>query len=155
MKRRLKKAKVEYRKKIERNLQNSNIREVWTGINTVSGYNKKKRQSIVGDVDRANEFNQYFYGLDNVAAPTSTAAPPFPPHVCISTAATTPPLTPVPPRPFVTETGVRLDLGRLCTGKASGSDGVCLRLLKDMLPNCMNLSRIFNLSPQFRQVLAL
>lgn len=107
----------------------------------------------MGDVDRANELNQYFYRLDNAATPTSTAAPPFPPHVCISTAAATPPLTPVPPPPFVTETGVRLELGRLCPGKAAGSDGVCLRLLKDCAAQlCEPLQ---DLSPQFGRVPAL
>ena len=150
---------MEYRKKIERNLQHSNIREVWRGINTISGYNKKKKQPIVGDVDRANELNQFFNRFDKAVTPSSTVAPsssPPSPHVCISTTPATPPLTPVPPPLSVTATGVRLELGRLCPGKAAGPDGVCPRLLKDCAAQlCEPLQRIFNPSLQLGQVPAL
>ena len=157
LKRRLKMAKVEYKKKIERNLQHSNIRELWRGINTISGYNKKKRQPIMGDVDRANKLNQFFNRFDTVATPTSTAPPSPPPtHVSISTAAATPVLPPVPPPLSVTEMGVRLELERLCSGKAAGPDGVCPRLLKDCAAQlCQPLQRIFNLSLQLGRVPAL
>uniref|UniRef100_A0A3Q1F587 Heat shock protein 9 n=1 Tax=Acanthochromis polyacanthus TaxID=80966 RepID=A0A3Q1F587_9TELE len=49
----------------------------------------------------------------------------------------------------VTETGVILGLGRLCSGKAASPDGVCSRLLKDCAAQlCQPLHRIFNLSLQ-------
>lgn len=129
---------------------------MWRGNNTISGYNKKTRQPIVGDVERANEFNQFFNKFDSTTTSSYTAAPSS--HLCLSTTQATSPLTPVPlpPSPSVTALGVRLELGRLCSGKAAGPDGVCPRLLKDCAAQlCEPLQRIFNLSLQLGQVPAL
>lgn len=60
LKKRLKMAKVKYKKKTKRNLQPNNICEVWRAINTISGYSKNKRQLLLGEVDRADELNQFF-----------------------------------------------------------------------------------------------
>ncbi|XP_051807534.1 uncharacterized protein LOC127534985 [Acanthochromis polyacanthus] len=118
LKRRLKVAKMEYKKKIERKFQYSNIRDVWRRINTISGHNnKKRREQIVGDVERADELNLFFNRFDTVDTPTSTATPPSSPqHMEISTIA--PPSSPPSPTRLhscshfrsstisVTETGV-------------------------------------------------
>ncbi|XP_051814888.1 uncharacterized protein LOC127537121 [Acanthochromis polyacanthus] len=169
LKRRLKVAKMEYKKKIERNFQHSNIRDVWRGISTISGHNdKKRREPIVGDVERADELNLFFNRFDTVDTPTSTATPPSSPqHVEIPTIAllllhllhvSTDETTsvPAPVSVSVTETGVMLELQRLCSGKAAGPDGVCPRLLKDCSAQlCQPLHRIFNLSLQLGRVPAL
>ena len=78
LKKRLKMAKVEYKKKLERNLQHSNTREMWRGINTISGY-KKKRQPVADDVERADELNQFFNRFNTAASANSNAASPPPP----------------------------------------------------------------------------
>ena len=48
---------MEYKKKVERQLENNNTTEVWRGMRTIPGYRLKNSESVEGDVDRANTFN--------------------------------------------------------------------------------------------------
>ena len=72
-------AKEEYKKKVERQLENNNTKQVWRVMRTITGYRLKNSQSVEGDDDRANTFNQYFNRFDSVAFFTSAAAPSTPP----------------------------------------------------------------------------
>ena len=44
LKKTLRLAKVEYKKKVERQLENNNTKEVWRGIRTITGYRLKNRR---------------------------------------------------------------------------------------------------------------
>ena len=127
LKRRLKMARVDYKKKMETKLQHNDTREVWRGLKNITGYKLKNSQVTAGDVDKANEFN-LFYNRFNTATTTSipSSSPPF----------------------FLVDE-VRMELRRLRPGKAAGPGDVCPRLLKV----CTNqlaepLQRLFNLSLQ-------
>lgn len=68
----LRRAKGDYRKKVERQLENNITMEVWR--RTVTGYKMKNSQPVEHDVDRANTFNRYYNKFDSVAAFTITPA---------------------------------------------------------------------------------
>ena len=55
-------------------------------MRTITGYRLKNSQSVEGDVDRANPFNQYYNRFDSVAFSTSAAAPSTPTTTAASTA---------------------------------------------------------------------
>ena len=42
---------MEYKKKVERQLENNNTKEVWRGMRTITGYRLKNSQSVEGDDD--------------------------------------------------------------------------------------------------------
>ena len=90
LKKTLRQAKVEYKKKVERQLENNNTKEVWRGMRTITGYRLKNSQSVEGDVDRANPFNQYYNRFDSVAFSTSAATPSTPPWCYCSPAVSLP-----------------------------------------------------------------
>lgn len=64
LKKSLKQAKLEYKKKVEGKLQHYNIREVWRGMRNITGY-KKNSQTTEGDLDR--EFNLFYGKFDGAA----------------------------------------------------------------------------------------
>ena len=47
----LRRAKVDYKTKVESKLQQNNIREVWKGMRNITGYSRKNSQVMDGDVD--------------------------------------------------------------------------------------------------------
>jgi len=47
----LRQAKVKYKKKVERQLQNNNTSEVWRGMRTITGYRLNNSNSVIGFVD--------------------------------------------------------------------------------------------------------
>ncbi|KAK0137859.1 hypothetical protein N1851_025941 [Merluccius polli] len=55
----LRDAKESYRRKVEQKLQENNMREVWNGVKTITGY-KAKSSSEGGTLERANELNNFF-----------------------------------------------------------------------------------------------
>ena len=75
LKKTLRQAKVEYKKKVERQLENNNTKELWRGMRTITGYRLKNSQSVEGDDDRANTFNRF----DSVVFPPLLLLPPPPP----------------------------------------------------------------------------
>ena len=60
---RLKEAKEDYRKKVEQKLQENNMKEVWDGMKTITGL-RKSSSSVEGDLDRANQLNQFYNRFD-------------------------------------------------------------------------------------------
>ncbi|KAK0141969.1 hypothetical protein N1851_020343 [Merluccius polli] len=61
----LRDAKESYRRKVEQKLQENNMREVWNGVKTITGY-KAKSSSEGGTLERANELNNFFNRLDKL-----------------------------------------------------------------------------------------
>lgn len=51
-------AKGDYKKKVERQLENNITKDVWKRM--VTGYKIKNSQPVEHDVERANTFNQYY-----------------------------------------------------------------------------------------------
>lgn len=80
---RLRQAKRDYKKKLESKLQNNNIREVWRGMKTITGYKERNRQPE-GDVDLANEFNQFYNRFNTASSPSSSPLPPDCPPLYLS-----------------------------------------------------------------------
>ncbi|TWW54867.1 hypothetical protein D4764_0229500 [Takifugu flavidus] len=60
LKRSLKESKDAYRKKLEERLERNQTRDVWSGMRTITGFQKKGIRSADGNVDQANELNQFF-----------------------------------------------------------------------------------------------
>lgn len=58
----LKKAREEYRRKLESKLRENNIREVWAGMKNITGFNKKDGNTAEGNIERANELNTFSAG---------------------------------------------------------------------------------------------
>lgn len=55
-------AKGIYRRKVEQQLRENNIRVVWEGMRTITGQNTKTR-TVEGTMERANELNNFFNRL--------------------------------------------------------------------------------------------
>lgn len=129
LRRTLKQAKEDYRKKVERKLQHNNTREVWQGMKTITGCKQRNSQVIAADLAKANEINLFFNRFNSAAsaclvpaAQVSPAPPsplqlqPPPSHSSYSniiTAVPSSPLLPSPPSPTVEE--VKTELKRLFT----------------------------------------
>lgn len=62
-----------YRKKLENKLQQNNVRDVWSGMKTITGFKVNGNQAE-GSLDRANELNVFFNRF------SSTAPSPTPCH---------------------------------------------------------------------------
>ncbi|KAK0135164.1 RNA-directed DNA polymerase from mobile element jockey [Merluccius polli] len=159
----LRDAKESYRRKVEQKLQENNMREVWNGVKTITGY-KAKSSSEGGTLERANELNNFFNRFDQL--------PPLPPSPHPSPLQT--PLSPLPPTPIhpshnikddpsslptppsppcITADQVRSELRRLRPRKAAGPDRVCPRLLKSCATELGEpLQHVFNLSLQLGRV---
>ncbi|KAI4883371.1 hypothetical protein NFI96_013585 [Prochilodus magdalenae] len=61
---RLKEAKESYRKKVERKLQDNNMKEVWGAMKTITGCKNNSGNSVDGHVDRAKQFNNFYNRFD-------------------------------------------------------------------------------------------
>ncbi|KAI3373020.1 hypothetical protein L3Q82_023455 [Scortum barcoo] len=71
LKRKIKECKASYRRKMEDHLQQNNAREVWRGLQAISGQGKNERRNPEpGDRDWANKLNLFFNRFDT--GPTST-----------------------------------------------------------------------------------
>ncbi|KAI4904532.1 hypothetical protein NFI96_034261 [Prochilodus magdalenae] len=60
LKRTIREAKDGYRRKLEWKLQQNNMREVWSGMRTITGFRSSNNGGVEGSVDRANELNLFF-----------------------------------------------------------------------------------------------
>ncbi|KAI4892824.1 hypothetical protein NFI96_004611 [Prochilodus magdalenae] len=60
----LREAKESYRRKVEQKLRENNMREVWSGMKTITGYMQRTDSATDGDEDRANEFNTFYNRFD-------------------------------------------------------------------------------------------
>ncbi|XP_073668918.1 uncharacterized protein [Paramisgurnus dabryanus] len=180
LKRKLKEAKEEYKKKVEQKLQENNMKEVWQGMKIITGC-KKKSGVVEGDEVRANQLNQ-FYNRFDCPSPAAMSCPTnishaLPISACpqhahspfhasatayspqpVSTDAPLPPIVNkgTQPLPFITAYQVKRELSRLRPGKAAGPDRVCPRLLKACAAElAVPLQHVFNLSLRLGKVPAL
>ena len=61
----IRKGKIEYRKKIEQNFQSGNMKKVWEGLKTMSGYKASKVDNAEAQTDDfANELNNFYARFD-------------------------------------------------------------------------------------------
>lgn len=58
--REVKEAKDIYRRKVEQKLSGSCMREVWDGVNTITGHKTKSVTTARGTVEEANRLNNFF-----------------------------------------------------------------------------------------------
>ena len=87
----LRACKDTYRRRLEAQLQQNNVRDVWTGIKQITGCKVSGRQSS-GSLERANELNRFFNRFsshpsvvaltppDPHTSPLPQMLPPLPPH---------------------------------------------------------------------------
>ncbi|KAI4873839.1 hypothetical protein NFI96_032536, partial [Prochilodus magdalenae] len=76
----LREAKESYRKKVEQTLRENNMREVWNGMKTITGYKQRTSNATDGDAERANEFNTFYNRFDcPVQAESTDNTAPTPP----------------------------------------------------------------------------
>ena len=73
LKAKIKEAKDGYRRKLERKLQQNNLREVWSGMRTITGF-RPTSSGVDGNMARANELNLFFNRFDS-AAPAPAGSP--------------------------------------------------------------------------------
>lgn len=77
LRQRIRKGKDSYRRKLEEQLEQNNARDVWRGLNKISGHGKSEgRVQVSGDQDRANELNLFFNRFDFAATPSPTLSAP-------------------------------------------------------------------------------
>ncbi|KAI4875852.1 hypothetical protein NFI96_001584, partial [Prochilodus magdalenae] len=95
---RLKEAKESYRKKVERKLQDNNMKEVWGAMKTITGCKNNSGSSVDGGVDGANQFNNFYNRFDCPAPAPAPAAPSSDPPAAFTTLSSPPSLSP-PPSP--------------------------------------------------------
>ncbi|KAI4888527.1 hypothetical protein NFI96_008530 [Prochilodus magdalenae] len=78
LKRTIREAKDRYRRKLEWKLQQNNMKEVWSGMRTITGFRSSNNGGVEGSVDRANELNLFFNRFDTASSdlplPDSSAA---------------------------------------------------------------------------------
>uniref|UniRef100_A0A665T724 Reverse transcriptase domain-containing protein n=1 Tax=Echeneis naucrates TaxID=173247 RepID=A0A665T724_ECHNA len=154
----LKEAKNNYRRKVEHKLSESRMREVWDGVNTITGH-RVKTVTARGSVEEANRLNNFFNRFDqHTTLPPSLQPPPPPPlppvHLLHNNNAV--PFSPLPsphPSPCITADQVRGELRKLHPRKAAGPDKVSPRLLKTCAAELGEpLQHVFNLSLQLGKV---
>ncbi|KAI4892845.1 hypothetical protein NFI96_004933 [Prochilodus magdalenae] len=140
------------------------MREVWSGMRTITGFRSSNNGGVEGSVDRANELNLFFNRFDTASSdlplpdssaawpqqPTPLHAPPPPdslPPSCDSPLHTSSPPPPVTSTVNLTADQVRRQLQRLHMNKAAGPDGVPPRVLKACATQlCGVLQHVFNMS---------
>ena len=112
LKRGIWKGKDSYRRKLEKRLTGNNAREVWRGLETISGQkNNSGRGPESGHQELANKLNLFFNRFDCSASPSPTHLPPQPPaHLCH------PHTTPPPSTPCLTDPHTPLPTSPLSTG---------------------------------------
>ncbi|TWW71545.1 hypothetical protein D4764_16G0000420 [Takifugu flavidus] len=172
LKRSLEESKDAYRKKLEERLERNQTRDVWSGMRTTTGFQKKGIHSADGNVDQANGLNQFFNRFDSSSP--SPSGPNIPLENNGSPSHLPEPLTPLPtsfPSPLLTPhidsnmspippTGlsfmssqVRRELERLNQRKVAGPDGISPRVLKNFSRQlCGILQHLFNQSLHLQRI---
>ncbi|TWW73670.1 hypothetical protein D4764_15G0010660 [Takifugu flavidus] len=172
LKRSLKESKDAYRKKLEERLERNQTRDVWSGMRTITGFQKKGIRSADGNVDQANELNQFFNRFDSSSPspscpnipldnngspshlpepltplPTSSPSPLLTPYM-------DPSMSPIPPTGLSFTSGqVRRELERLNQRKAAGPDGISPRVLRNCSRQlCGILQHLFNQSLHLQRI---
>ncbi|TKS65504.1 RNA-directed DNA polymerase from mobile element jockey [Collichthys lucidus] len=130
LKRGIKEAKADYRRRIENHLDSNNSRQVWRGVQQLTNY-KTNRGAAKGDLALAEELNVFFARFE-VTAPDV----PQPHHTAHSSTTLT-----------LVEQEVRRTLRAVNPRKAAGPDGVPGRVLRECADQLAGVfTRIFNRS---------
>ena len=116
LKRGIREAKAEHKRKIEDHLQSNNTREVWQGVQHLTNF-KPSGPSANGDASTAEELNRFFARFERAAAPEDVTTPPPSTHSSHN-------LT-------LQEHEVRRTLRAVNPRKATGPDGVPGQVLRD------------------------
>ena len=152
----LRAAKEQYRRKLEQKLQKRSMKEVWDGMKIITGCGAKRGASIIGDVEKANQLNNFFNRFDETISNASQ-------NIQIGLSLSSSYLLNSShdknhkeenvPTPLITAAQVSGQLRRICSRKAAGPDGVPPRLLKACAAELGEpLQRIFNMSLEQRKV---
>ncbi|KAK7922274.1 hypothetical protein WMY93_009176 [Mugilogobius chulae] len=146
----LNKAKEAHGKKLEGKLKDNNMREVWSGMKTITGCSGKS--SVVSEgPHKAEELNLFFNRFNSSSAISTPPLPPSGPPGCAPDSAS--PSSSGASPPVITADQVRSELRQLHPRKAAGPDGVFPRLLKACADElCEPLQHVFNLSLQLERV---
>jgi hypothetical protein len=129
----IRKAKFQYRNKIEENLTANNSRNVWTGLQTITDYKMTHKPAETTDKTLPDKLNT-FYSRFNTQLPSLKVNDP--------TATSTPPFT-------VQESDVRRNFSRLKARKAAGPDNISPGLLRKCAAQLSAVfTDIFNMSLQ-------
>jgi hypothetical protein len=113
----IRKAKWEYRQKLESQFQSNNTRDVWQGMQTITNYKKKAPPVDVSDKDLPDKLNEFYARFDRQNTTPVTVQPPDP-------------ASPLPPPFVVEESAVRALFQRQNSRKAGGPDGVSAPTLR-------------------------
>nr|XP_057907087.1 uncharacterized protein LOC131104187 [Doryrhamphus excisus] len=182
LRRKIREGKDCYRKKMEEQLQQNNVRGVWRGLKTISGHKGPDSQAA-GDQVKANDLNLFFNRFDQPSAhppaqhllpkllpklppstprvdsptptsPSCTQPSPTTSHLISSTSSLTSPRTQPPCSNLtLTTSQVRNQLRKTKARKAAGPDGISSRLLKSCADElCGIVEHIFNLSLKLGRV---
>jgi len=139
LQREIRKAKWEYRQKLEAQFQSGNSRAVWHGLQTVTDY-KKRSSPADADPTLPDKLNEFYGRFDRDNTTPVTVSFPDP-------------ASPLPPPFVVSEQEVRMLLRKQNSRKAAGPDGVSaptLRHCADQLSPV--LADLFNSSLQLSTV---
>ncbi|XDV33499.1 hypothetical protein PO909_003895 [Leuciscus waleckii] len=171
LRKKIRDGKCSYKRKMEDQLQNNDVRGVWRSLNTISGYKVTTPQPEV-DHQCLNDLNIFFNRFDQASAPpivqtvltstlpsltlgsepfyiSSTPTPPYPIPQIKATHSPEHPTTKL----SLTVNQVRGELRRLKMRKAAGPDGISPRLLRSCADQlCETLQYMFNLSLRLGQV---
>ncbi|KAI4902682.1 hypothetical protein NFI96_031745, partial [Prochilodus magdalenae] len=143
----LREAKESYRRKVEQKLRENNMREVWSGMKTITGYMQRTDSATDGDVERANEFNNFYNRFDcpvQVSAASADTSSSLPLASAPDTSVSDCLDINTPPSPFVIHAHLP---------QAAGPDRVRPRLLKSCAAELgAPLQHIFNLSLRLGRV---
>ncbi|CAI5676990.1 unnamed protein product, partial [Oreochromis niloticus] len=136
-----------FRRKMENQLQQKNVREVWRNMKKISGhFQDNGGATLSAGRGWANDLNLFFNRFDNGPLITS-------PTPQLPTTKPAPPPTPAQPHIYFTADQVRNQLKRTKARKAAGPDGICSRLLRDCADQlCQVALYIFNLSLSLERV---
>jgi len=131
LKRGIKAAKENYRRKIEDHLQQNNPRQVWQGLQHLTNYKSRPPVAVGGNAELAEELNRFFARFETTTPHPVTLPPP-------STTLHT--LT-------LQEHQVRCVLMAVNPNKAAGPDGVLGKVLKACADQLSGVfTKIFNIS---------
>ncbi|KAI4904953.1 hypothetical protein NFI96_001110, partial [Prochilodus magdalenae] len=98
----LQEAKESYSKNVEQTLKEKNIREVCNGMKTITGYMQRTDSATDGDVERANEFNEFiFYNRFDFPVQVSAAPVDTSSTLALTSASAFLVINNSPPSPFV------------------------------------------------------
>ena len=130
----IRKAKWEYRQKLEAQFQSNSMRDVWRSMQTITNYKKKSAPLDDSDKDLPDKLNEFYARFDRQNTTPVTVQPPDPAH-------------PLPPPFVIEESDVRALFQKQSSRKAGGPDGVSAPTLRHCSAQLAPVfTPIFNLS---------